>query len=177
MLKIFRSTFLVLVALCTLDGRSASAQEADASVATVFLADGTRIPLVEWNLSYEFLTWKQGENVTTAKPTTQRAASMVLGKKEIPVKGVTLGVNHSDIGGVARVVEFVVDGKNLKMEAPDRSILAPTLDKKVFYQPRSFDISGKTLSGTDRSFCIASLHALVDCGVSQSTRVVKVEFR
>ena len=41
---------------------------------------------------------------------------------------------------------------------------------------RSVDIVGKTLSGMDRSFCVASFSALVECGGTKTTRVVKVDF-
>jgi hypothetical protein len=146
-------------------------------VATVYLADGTRVPLVEWKLLYEFLTWKQGENVNTAKPQIQPSTDLVLGKKTYPVAGKNLVLAHGDIGGVARVVEVSFGGAPMKMENPAREILAAGLDKKMLYQPRSLDITGKTLSGVERSFCIASLHALVDCGTTQASRVVKVEFR
>ena len=65
---------------------------------------------------------------------------------------------------------------DLKIEPPARDALAPDLDKGLIYQPRSLDISGKTLSGIDRSFCVASFSALVECGGTKTTRVVKIEF-
>jgi hypothetical protein len=65
---------------------------------------------------------------------------------------------------------------DLKIESPAREVLAPDLEKNLIYQPRSLDISGKTLSGIDRSFCVASFSALVDCGGTRTTRVVRIDF-
>lgn len=174
-----RKTLVIAVGLTlvALAAPVAAQDEPVSSVATLFLADGTRVPLLEWQASYEFLSWKKGENVTTARPTVAPSANLIVGKKSYPLKDATLGLTHADIGMVARVVEFSVNGIKVKPENPDRELVAPGLDKKLLFQARSFDISGKTLSGTQRMFCIASLSALVDCGTTESTRVVKVEFR
>lgn len=179
----FRSTTLACVAISFVLRAPATASskgpqdEAPSSIATVFLGDGTSVPLVEWKVTYEYVSWKQGETVQTARPAVQPTENLVLAKKTFPLKGATLVMTHSGTGMSARVTEFEISGQKAKAEAPAREIIAPTLDKKTYFQPRSLDIAGKTLSGAERSFCIASLSALVDCGTSESTRVVKVEFR
>lgn len=173
-----RCLWFPVVAVLAFGAIPAAAQdEPVASIATVQLADGTRVPLIDWKVSYEFLSWKQGEKVQTAKPTAQPTENLVLGKKTYPLKGATLVMKHEGTGMSARVIEFEIGGQKLKLENPARDIIAPTLDKKSYFQPRSVDIAGKTLSGAERSFCIASLSALVDCGTSDSTRVINVEFR
>ena len=153
------------------------AQDELTSVATLHLADGTSVALVQWKLSYEFATWKQKEPISSAKPQARESASLLLGKKSYPVKGDTLSLTHVEIDDTVRVTSMnLKQAGGLKIEAPARDALAPDLDKGLIYQPRSFDISGKTLSGIDRSFCVASFSALVECGGTKTTRVVKIEF-
>ncbi len=153
------------------------AQDELTSVATLHLADGTSVALVQWRLSYEFATWKQRSSISSAKPQVRESASLLLGKKSYPVKGDTLSLTHVEIDDTVRVasMNFKRAG-GLRIEAPAREALAPGLDKDLLYQPRSLDISGRTLSGIDRSFCIASFSALVECGGTKTTRVVKIEF-
>ncbi len=153
------------------------AQEELASVATLRLADGSAVALVEWKLTYEFGAWRQGEPISSAKPQTRQAAGLILGKKTYPVKGETLTLTHVETEDGVRVAVFnLKKAGDIKMENPARETLAPDLDKKFIYQPRSLDVSGKTLSGIQRSFCIASFSALVDCGGTKTTRVVKIDF-
>lgn len=153
------------------------AQDELTSVATLHLADGTSVALVQWKLSYEFATWKQKEPVSSAKPQVRESASLLLGKKSYPVKGDTLLLTHVEIDDTVRVASMnLKQAGDLKIEPPARDALAPDLDKGLIYQPRSLDISGKTLSGIDRSFCVASFSALVECGGTKTTRVVRIEF-
>lgn len=155
----------------------APAQEELSSVATLHLADGTSVALVEWKLTYEFATWKQGASINSAKTQIRENAMLLLGKKSYPVKGDTLSLKHVEADDSVRVVSMnLKKAGDLKIEQPAREALAPDLEKNLIYQPRSLDISGKTLSGIERSFCLASFSGLVDCGSTKTTRVVRVDF-
>lgn len=155
---------------------AARAQE-DAPVATVHLGDGTSVALAEWTLTYDFVTWKQKEPVSTAKPQVRESATLVLGRKVYPVKGDVLSLTHVEGEDAVRVTAMKL-GKtgDLKVESPARETLAPEVEKSLFYQPRSLDITGRTLSGIRRSFCVASFSPLVECGAAKATRVVRIDF-
>lgn len=166
-----------LAALLFLSPAPAPGQDELSSVATLHLADGTSVALVEWKLSYEFAAWKQKEPVSSAKSHTRPNAMLLLGKKSYPVKGDTMTLTHVEADDTFRVSSMTLKkAGELKVEAPAREALAPELEKNMIYQPRSLDISGKTLSGIERSFCVASFSALVDCGSTKTTRVVKIDF-
>ena len=171
-----RFSMLSLCALLLFSPGTAPAQEELSSVATLHLADGTSVALVEWKLTYEFATWRHKEPVSSAKPQTREHPMLVLGKKTYPVKGDTLTFRHEETNESFRVTAVNLKTGSLKIEIPAREILAPDLDKGFFYQPRSLDVAGKTLSGIERSFCVVSFSALVDCGATPGTRVVKIDF-
>jgi hypothetical protein len=163
-------------ALC-LFSASSQAQEELTSVATLHLADGTSVALVQWKLTYEFATWKAKDPISSAKPQVRENAQLLLGKKAYPIKGDTLSLTHAEADDTVRVTTMKLKkAGDLKIEQPSRESLAPDLDKNLIYQPRSLDISGKTLSGIDRSFCVVSFSALVECGGTKTTRVVKIDF-
>ena len=173
-----RSLFLVCLAAGSLNPAQAlAAQQASPRMATLQLADGTSVALLEWTLSYDYLSWRKGDRVSNAKAQTQESPALLLGKKSFPLSGETLEMTHREDRDSFRVdsMSLRVEGK-LKIEAPGKELLAPDLGKDFLYQPRSLDISGKTLSGITRSFCIVSFSALVDCGRSETTRVVRIEF-
>lgn len=155
-----------------------TAQDDDASVATLFLADGSSVALLEWKLSYEYVTWRKKEPMSSAKTSTYESALLVLGKKTYPLKGETLTLARVDEDSDAvRVVSMNLKAAgDLKLENPSQDAVAPDLEKGLYYQPRSLDIMGKTLSGIGRSFCVASFSALVDCGMTPTTRVVRITF-
>jgi len=168
---------LGLLALVLAAPRAASAQEELTSVATLHLADGTSVALVQWKLTYEFASWRAKEPVSSAKPQVRENAMLLFGKKSYPVKGDTLTLTHVEGDDSVRVATLNLrKAGELKLEAPSRDALAPDLEKDRIYQPRSVDISGKTLSGIERSFCLASFSAMVECGGTRTTRVVKVDF-
>jgi hypothetical protein len=168
---------LGIAGVMTFAGATAGAQDETTSVATVHLGDGTNVALVDWKLTYEFATWKSREPVSTAKAQVRQSAGLVLGKKSYPVKGDTLSLTHVEADDTARVVSLNLKKVgDLKMEPPARETIAPDVEKSLLYQPRSLDLSGKTLSGIERSFCVASLSPLVDCGATKTSRVVKIDF-
>ena len=155
----------------------APGQEELSSVATLQLADGTSVAMVQWKLTYEFVSWRSKEPISTAKPQVRENPLLILGKKTWPVKGDTLSIKHVEADDSVRVVSMnLKKAGELKVENPAREAVAPDLDKDRIYQPRSLDISGKTLSGLDRSFCLVSFSTLVECGGTKTTRVVKVDF-
>ena len=166
-----------LVSILMLSSVQAGAQEEASQAATLQLADGTSVALVQWRLTYEIVSWKSKEPVSTAKPQVRENSGLILGKKTYPVKGDTLTLQHAEGGETVRVVSIHLKKVGeLKVEQPVRDVLAPDLEKDRIYQPRSLDISGKTLSGIERSFCVVSFSALVECGGTPTTRVVKIEF-
>lgn len=168
---------LGFASLFLLSSIAAPAQEELASVATLHLADGTSVALVEWKLTYEFATWKQGAPISSARAQTRENAMLLLGKKSYPVQRDTLSFKHVEADDSVRVVSMSLKKVgDLKIEQPAREALAPELEKNLIYQPRSLDIAGKTLSGIERSFCLTSFSVLVDCGSTRTTRVVKVDF-
>lgn len=168
---------LGLAGVLMLSPPGAEAQEELSSVATLQLADGTSVALVQWKLTYEFVSWRSKEPVSTAKPQVRENPLLILGKKTYPVKGDSLTLKHLEGDDTVRVVSMSLKkAGELKVENPARDVLAPDLDKDRIYQPRSLDISGKTLSGMDRSFCLVSFSALVECGGTLTTRVVKIDF-
>jgi hypothetical protein len=173
-MQLFRLLTLASVLLLP---SQAPAQEELASVATLHLADGTSVALVEWRLSYEFATWRPKEPISSAKTQIRQNSMLVLGKKSYSIKGDTLTLTHVEGDDMVRVTAMgLKKAGELKVEAPAREIVAGDLEKSNFYQPRSLDISGKTLSGIERSFCVASFSALVECGGTKTTRVVKIDF-
>jgi hypothetical protein len=155
----------------------APGQEVLSSVATLHLADGTSVALVEWKLTYEFAAWRQKEPVSSARSQTRENSMLLLGKKSYSVKGDTMTLTHVETDDGFRVSSMSLKkAGELKVEAPAREAIAPDLEKNMIHQPRSLDISGKTLSGIERSFCVASFSALVDCGSTATTRVVRIDF-
>ncbi|MBX7184487.1 MAG: hypothetical protein K1Y01_05005 [Vicinamibacteria bacterium] len=172
-----RPLFILGLASVLLAPPSTLAQDELASVATLQLADGTSVALVQWKLTYEFVSWRAKEHVSTAKPQVRENSQLVLGKKTYPVKGDSLSLKHLEADDTVRVLSINLKKVGeLKVENPAREVLAPDLEKDRIYQPRSLDISGKTLSGIERSFCIVSFSALVECGGTKTTRVVKIDF-
>jgi hypothetical protein len=166
-----------LAALVVLSTFRAGAQDELSSVATLQLADGTSVALLDWKLTYEIAVWRQKEPVSSAKSQTRQNSMLVLGKRSYPLKGDTLTLTHTQADDTFRVASMTLaKAGDLKVENPARETLAPDLEKNLFYQPRSLDVSGKTLSGIERSFCVASFSALVECGGTATTRVVKIAF-
>ena len=170
-------SILGLASALLLSPLHARAQDELTSVATLHLADGSTVALVQWKLTYEFVSWKAKEPVSTAKPQVRENPMLVLGKKSYPVKGDTLTLTHVEGDDVVRVASMNLKKVgDLKVDNPARESIAADLEKDRFYQARSVDISGRTLSGIERSFCVASFSALVECGGTRTTRVVKIEF-
>jgi len=170
-------SILVLAGALLLRPAQAPAQEELSSVATLQLADGSSVALVQWKVTYEFVSWKSKEPISTAKPQVRESPFLILGKKTYPVKGETLTFKHMEVEETFRVASVSLKKTGeLKIEQPAREALAPDLDKDRIYQPRTMDLSVKTLSGIERSFCLIPFSTLVECGGTRTTRVVKIDF-
>ena len=168
---------LGLASALTLASTPLPAQDELASVATVHLGDGTTVAIVDWKITYEFATWKMREPVSSAKAQVRPSATLVFGKKSYPINGDTLSLTHVAADDTVRVTTVNLKKVgDIKLEQPSREVIAPDIEKGLLYQPRSVDLSGKTLSGIERTFCIASFSPLVECGVSLTSRVVKIDF-
>lgn len=175
----FRSMLVLIFAsqLSTAGLQAQEAQEAPDSLATLHLADGTTVALLDWKVGYDFVTWRKNDRISNAKTETKEAFNLLLGKKDYPLRGETMTLTHEESGDSFRVVAMGLKSEgNLKLESPDKDALAPGLDKDYNFQPRSLDIYGKTFSGIARSFCILSFSALVDCGRTETTRVIRIDF-
>ena len=157
--------------------------------AVVKLADGTSLPLVPWSLSYEYAAWNRGSEPGTSPQRTE-ARELRLGKKTYPVSGSVLAIEYEEVtrsGDDGQSQKVPVprsltltgsDGKRttLKPEPPARELLAPGADKNLLVQPRSLDLRGRTLTGTQREFCLLSFTALIECNVTTGQQVVRIEF-
>lgn len=157
----------------------------------VELADGTTLPMREWTLVYDFIRWPvKGGSPATGDVGERESAAILLGKKNVPVTGATIDITYKDevrridedvtaTVGVPREVTVTVPGGKpvkMKVEAPERMILVPDLDKETNVLARSLDLRGFTLTGTRRNFCLLSFSTLVQCGTAPSDRVVRIRF-
>ena len=171
------SSLPVLLSIVCLPFQASTAQEAMPTLATLHLADGTTVALLDWKLSYDFATWRKNDRISNAKSRTKETLTLLLGKKSYPLRGETLTLTHQEDGDSFRVSAMALKSSGeMKIESPDKGAVAPNLEKDYLFQPRSLDILGKTLSGLDRSFCVVSFSALVDCGRTRTTRVVAIDF-
>jgi hypothetical protein len=165
---------LVLVAALA---ASASARQEERPPITLFFADGGSQPLRAWSFSYEYAAWPRGE--TPARGTTARreTTELLLGKRVVPTAG---GVLQLEYAGTTATGLSVTDaaGKRtaFKNEAPTPEAVAPDLGKDVVVQVRGLDLSGETLMGGKRSYCLLSFTALVECDAEPAQRVVRIQF-
>jgi hypothetical protein len=156
--------------------------------------DGNRLPLTDWKLSYDYVTWQKGSSPALGSTAVQEAPALVIGKRSVPYVGQTLEIAYRDtqrvvedddgstrtvtVGVPAELTLLPASGKpvKLKVEAPDRGMLLPHVAKDVNVMARSLDLSGATLTGTRKTFCLVSFTSLVECGLQPSDRVVRVRF-
>jgi hypothetical protein len=183
---------LTLTTPLSLGAQTASAPQDKPVI--VHLGDGTSQPLRAWNLVYDFIAWKVGTPQMLAQPATRKTAELWAGKKVFPVAGTTLELAYGELsreieveGREQRVLIPVAQkltlsdasGKKteMKIEAPHRDLLLPGNDKGLHVMARSLDLSGETLTGTKRAFCVLSYTSLVECAGNPSEQVVKLEFQ
>ena len=159
-----------------------SGAEAGESV-SVYLADGSSLPLRSWTLSYEYMTYGKGESPAEAKVARKQTRSLYVGKKEYFLTGAKLEIQYKEASGTDAPpaptgVTLVAEGKRtlLKMEPPQRTLLTPGGDSNLFFQVRSLDLLGETITGTKRSLCLLSFSVLVECAAAPEDRVIRIEF-
>jgi hypothetical protein len=159
--------------------------------AVVSLADGNTVPLQPWTFSYEYSAQAKGAPAGFAPLAHRELKVLWLGKRSVEAAGLTLEIvyqtvdREQDEGGesktvavpVARELRLVSGGKTsvARIEPPSREVLAPE-GKDVLPAPRSLDLRGQTLSGTNVSYCLASYTSLVECGSDPAHQVTRVEF-
>ena len=182
---------------------SAAAQEAPPAVAgesaavptaLVTFADGNTLPLRNWKLSYDYVSWARGRSPASGVQAATESGHLWLGKRVVPMTGAVLSIQHGEVsretlvGGrpqpilssAAREVTITTaDGKTVKakVEPPHRALVAPGLHKDAMLMARSLDLRGEGITGTRREVCLLSFSTLVECGGSPSDQVVKVEFQ
>jgi len=170
----------------------AAQEAAERPPIVVRLADGNSVPLRQWSLSYEYLTWPEGGAQASGTPSRRTGSELWVGKKVHPLKGTTLQIEYDavererDVDGEsrkvkvpsARALKLVAGGKAtaLKLEAPHRELLAPGVDKKLMVSARSLDLRGESLTGTKMDFCLLSYTVLIECGEAPEHQVVQIEF-
>lgn len=186
-MKTQRLAALIAVALAA----PLPAQEGDSAV--VHLADGSSVPLSSWALSYEYVAWRQGTPQYQATPQRREAALVFLGRKTYPVKGQSLEIAYTptekerEVEGVAKRVKVPVasglalsgGGKKtpLRLEPPHRDLVIPGAEKRLLLVVRTLDLTGQTLTGTRREFCLLSFTSMVECPEEPSHQVVRVDFQ
>ena len=184
----------MLVAAALIGGMIATAPPEPAAQAPIVvrLGDGTSVPLRQWTLSYEYFSWPQGGAQTDGTSGRREGRQLWMGKKIVPVTGTTVQIEYGtvererDVDGetrnvkvpLARALKIVAGGKatTLKLEPPNRELIAPEVDKKLMVVARSLDVRGESLTGTRMDFCLLSYSTLVECGESPEHQVVQIEF-
>lgn len=161
--------------------------------ALVHFADGSTLPLRNWSLSYEFVTWEKGRTPASGQSGRRDGVDLWLGRRALPLAGAVLQIAYAEVrretlvdgrpqpivSSTAREVTLAAGGQQVakaKVEAPDRLFLAGGAPKSTNLIARSVDLRGEGITGTRREVCLLSYSTLVDCGGSPADQVVKVEF-
>jgi hypothetical protein len=161
-----------------------------AAPVTIHFADGSQVPLLDWVLSYEFLTGQPG--ALPSSSLRRDVHELRLGGKSWPATGIRIEIEYQTVvrerdaadgsvikENVPRASEVTVthEGKKSKVrpQAPDHKFLIGG-ERSLNVLPRTLDLRGQTLTGTKREVCLLTFSDLADCGGSDDSRVVKVEF-
>ena len=172
---------------------SPAASEAALRTALVTFADGNTLPLRNWTLSYDYVTWGRGRSPASGTPAGREAGALWLGKRAVALQHSVLTIGHGEVrretlvdgrpqpivsSSAREVVITAADGKTVKakVEPPHRDLLVPGADKSTMVMARSLDLRGEGITGTRREVCLLSFSSLVECGGSPADQVVKVEF-
>ena len=185
----------MLAAACALAAgvvAAAPPDPADRPPIVVHLGDGSSVPLRQWTLSYEYFSWPQGGALTDGTSGRREGRELWVGKKIVPVQGATVQIEYDtvererEVDGetrnvkvpLARALKVVAGGKatTLKLEPPNRELMAREVDKRLMVVARSLDLRGESLTGTKMDFCLLSYSSLVECGESPEHQVVQIEF-
>jgi hypothetical protein len=180
--------------LATLALAAAAAANAQEVPIQVELRDGTKIPLQDWTLSYEYAVWPKGTPAALAQGRRFDSRMLIEGKDERPLAESALEFDFESrrserfVDGEMTSVEIeqpsgitliAADGKRRDLKKPDpphRDRLTGEADKDRLFQPRGLDLRGATLTGTRRSFCLFSYTVLVECSDDPAQQVVRIEF-
>ena len=170
-----RTLRLALAALSLAAAAGADAPDRGSIVVT--LGDASTVTLRDWSLSYEYALYRQGTSPMAAPTARKKSSELFVGKKALPVAGQTLDIAYEG----TRVKDITLRGADgrkstLKVEAPARDLLVESVEKGMAVTPRSLDLTGETVTGTKREFCVLSYTMVVECGVTPEDRVVKIEF-
>jgi hypothetical protein len=168
----------------------AGAQDSGGAGIVVTFADKTSLPLTSWSLSYEYETSREGTLPVTAR---RESRDLLVGKKDLPTAGGVLEISYREYErmsggdepqketvGVVTGLAFTSGGKksSLRVEAPHKDLLVPPeAAKGLAIQARGLDLTGMTLTGAKRSFCLLAYSPQVECSPPASDRVVKIEFQ
>jgi len=168
----------------------AAAPAEPAAPVTIHFADGSQVPLLDWVLSYEFLSGKPG--ALPSNSLRRDVHELRLGGKSWPAQGTRLEIQYETVvrerdGNDGQVVKeqvprastiLVVRGgktSKVKPQSPDRKFLVGD-EKSLNILARTLDLRGHTLTGTKREVCLLTFSELADCGATEDSRVVKVDF-
>jgi hypothetical protein len=184
-----RASTFALVALLACPLQAAHAEEAGGAGIVVTFADKSSLPLTSWSLSYEYEASREGSLPTTAR---RESRDLLVGKKDLPTAGGVLEISYREYErmsggdepqketvGVVTGLVFIAGGKksSLRVEAPHRDLLVPPASGKgLTIQARGLDLTGMTLTGAKRSFCLLAYAPQVECSPPASDRIVKIEF-
>lgn len=165
------------------------AREDGGAGVVVTFADGSSLPLTSWSLSYEY----QSGASSTLAAARRESRDLLVGKKALPTAGGVLEVQYREyerMGGgeppqretvaTATGVVFRIGDKKstFRIEPPHRDLLVPAGGEKgAGVQARALDLTGLTLTGTKRSFCILAYTAHVECNPPKGDRIVRIEFQ
>ena len=162
--------------------------------ALVTFADGNTLPLRNWTLSYDYVSWARGQSPATAVQAGREASDLWLGKRVVPLADAQLSIQHGEtrretlvdgrpqsvLSSAAREVTITAAGgkkTTAKVEPPHRELLAPGADKSTTVMARSLDLRGEGITGARREVCVLSYSSLVECGGTPADQVVKVQFQ
>lgn len=167
--------------------------EPQPGIVIVSLADGTNLPLTSWSLSYEYQVTPQAGAATFGQAPRREARDLFVGKKSLATAGSTVEIQYrqyqraEEVDGQTQTVQVAVatglvwtaGGKKseVRVEAPQKDFLVPQGGEKGVVQARGLDLTGLTLTGTKRTFCLLSYSAQVECHPPAADRVVKMEFQ
>jgi hypothetical protein len=154
---------------------------AAAGTVLVTLADGSTVPLRGWSLSYEFGRYRQGESPLSGTNARRDGQQLFLGKRVLPVAGLTVTFVHAKAGDLLVVKTLQVTGRDgkateHKVEAPARDLLVTDLPRGEAVMARTLDLRGETVTGGHQDLCLISYTSVVQCGTTAEDRVVKLEF-
>ena len=161
--------------------------------ALVTFADGNTLPLRNWTLSYDYVSWERGRSPASGVIAGREASDLWLARRVVPLDGAVLLVAHGELrretlvdgrpqpilsSSAREVTVTTAQGRTVraKVEPPDRSLLAPAAGKSTMVMARSLDLRGEGITGTRREVCVLSFSSLVECGGSPADQVVKVQF-